>query len=325
MPFRGHDADEASYLRDTLDRFIALDGALEHSRRMLSDRMPQRFAAVNAIHVAGEPEQVAAAMRDHAEHLRGRATLKFAFLTAMDVLFASVLVRHGDSADALLDEVARVRPRMRARRLRWAPVYEFIAVLALRLLSRGQPIDDELLDRMREVYKAMKSHHWWLTGPDDFPMCALMAMRPGDPRALADRAHAIYQSLRRDAGTYRGEMLQTASNTLALSELEPDELSARFAALMQGFGDAGLRMQVENYDELAALCFIARPIDAIVSCVAGFDAAISAHVRWYERFSSFNWAANLAFMRFVGLDPSLGPVADIKALMDMQWIMTQRG
>ena len=325
MPFRGHDADEAEFLRDSLERFIALDEAMEHSRRTLTDRMPQRFAAVNSIHVPGEPEAIAQTLREYSARLRARMTMPFAFVAAMDVLFASVLLRHGDDPDALLDEFERVRPRMRARRLRWAPVYEFIAVLALRLLGQGKAIEDEHLDRMRATYKAMKANHWWLTGPDDFPMCALMATRPGEPKLLADRAHAIYQALRRDAGTYRGEMLQTASNTLSLSALEPDELSARFAALMEGFDGAGLRMQVDNYDELAALCFIARPLDSIIRCVADFEAAIRAHVRWYERFSSFNWAANLAFMRFVGLDPSLGPVADIKALMDMQWILAQRG
>ena len=324
MPFRGHDGSEPQYLRDALERFIALDEALELSRRALTDRMPQRFAAVNAIHVPGEPAEVAAAIRACAERLRARMTIPFAFVATMDVLFASALVRHGDDPDALLDEVARVRPRMRKRRLRWSPVYEFIAILALRLLGRG-PVSDEQLDRMRAAYSSMKSHHWFLTGTDDFPMCALMAARPGDPAALADRAHVIYQALRRDAGTYRGEMLQTASNTLALSELEPEELSSRFAALMEGFANAGLRMQIDNYDELAALCFIARPLDAIVNCVAEFEAVISDHVRWYERYSSFNWAANLAFMRFVGLDPGLGAVADIKALMDMQWILAQRG
>ena len=94
---------------------------------------------------------------------------------------------------------------------------------------------------------------------------------------------------------------------------------------MEAFSAAGLRMNTEAYDELAALCFIARPIDALVECVCGFEREIRDNVRWYERFASFNWAANLAFMRFVGGDPSLGPVADIKALLDMQWVLMQRG
>ena len=325
MPFRGHDGEDPEYLRDSLQRFMAIDEALESSRRMLGDSMPQRFAAINAILMPGSPAELASSMRAYAERLRGYTSLTMAFLPAMDVLFASVLLRYGDTPEALMSEVERVRPLMRRRRLRWSPVYEFIAILALRVVGRGAPIEERELDRMRAIYEAMRSHHWFLTGADDFPMCALLATREGEPAELAGHANAIYEALREDAGAFRGEILQTASNALALSPLGPRELSARFAALRKGFDAKGLRMGQDTYDELAVLCYIARPLDAIVECVTGFEREIRANVRWFERLASFNWAANLAFMRFVGGEPELGPLADIKALLDMQWILTQRG
>lgn len=325
MPFRGHDGEQPEFLRDPLARFVAIDEALDASRRTLADRMPQRYAAINAVLLPGEPGELADQLRVRAERLREHTSLTTTFLVSMDILFASALMRYGDEPDALLAEVERVRPMMNAHRLRWSPVYEFIAILALRMVGGGAPIQDTILARMREVFVAMRSHHWFLTGTDDFPMCALLATRPGEPAALARRANQIYEALRRDAGAYRGELLQSASNTLALSDLEPDELSARFAALMQGFEQAGLRMNTEAYDELAALCYIARPIDSIIECVCGFEREIRDNVRWYERFATFNWAANLAFVRFVGEDPRMGPLADIKALLDMQWVIQQRG
>lgn len=327
MPFRGHDPEHAEHLIDPVARFFALDDALEIGRGLLGDRVPQRLAAASLVLMPGEPEQIAAQLRETAKQFRQLMPWRIGFAPQLHLMFATVLLRHQDSPQALFDEARRVRLTMRKLGMRWAPVYEFIAIVALRMLGHGAPISNDQVERMRDIYEAMKRHHWVLTGPEDFPTCALLTTRAGTPAQLAQRAHDIYEALR-SGGSGRGDPLQTASNLLAMlgsAELPPPALAERYHLITEALKQAGLAVGADEYDEVALLCFLSRPVPAIVDTVSAYNQQLRAHIKWYEGDYAFGLATNLAFVRLVGADPELGPIADIKALLDMYSILLQNG
>jgi hypothetical protein len=197
--------------------------------------------------------------------------------------------------------------------------------MALRIRNEREPITDEQVERMRDIYEQMKRHHWLLTGPDDYPACAfLVGQRDRTPEQIGQRANTIYEGLREKAKLWRGDPLQTASNMLALSPLEPAELVERFHMLAEGFDKAGTRIRQGEYDEVAVLCFLARPAARIVETVTYYGNQIRERLRWAERSTAFALGANLAFVRLVGNDPELGMLADAKTLLDMQTIVAAR-
>ncbi|PRP95182.1 DUF4003 family protein [Enhygromyxa salina] len=327
MPFRGHDGEQTEHLRDPIARFFALDAALELSRGLLGDRSAQRLAAASLVLVRGEPEQIATELRETAKQFQQLIPWRIGFAPQLHLMFAAALLRHDDTPEALVEEVARVRPIMRKLGMRWAPVYEFIAILAMRTLGDGAPIERAQVERMRDLYEAMKRHHWVLTGPEDFPACALLTTRAGTPAQLAQYAHEIYEALRA-GGRGRGDPLQTASNLLAMlasEQLTPLALSERFLVLVSAFEQAGQKISAAEYDEIALLCFLSRPVAAIVETVADYTQQLGAQIRWFEGDHAFGFASNLAFVRLVGRDPVLGPIADFKALLDMYTILLENG
>ncbi len=44
-----------------------------------------------------------------------------------------------------------------------------MAILVLRMKADKAPVSDRAVREFQEMYEEMKRHHWWLTGPDDFP------------------------------------------------------------------------------------------------------------------------------------------------------------
>jgi hypothetical protein len=271
----------------------------------------------------GEPAELAARVRAAAEEL-GELVSTFHLASSLQLLIAAILVQRGDTPAAFWAEAERVRATMRRLRMRRMQTYELMAALALRMRNGLAPISDAQVERMRDIYEAMKDHHWLLTGPEDFPACAFLATTDRSPADIAARANAIYEGLRERAKLWRGDPLQTASNMLALSPLEPDELVERFHALAVGFDEAGVRIRQTEYDELAVLCYIARPIARIVETVVGYAAEIRERLRWLNKSTAFGLATNLAFVRLVGDDPELGPLADVKTLFDMQMVIAAR-
>jgi len=314
----------------SLARFFALDAALDASRGALGDRVPQRLAAVGLVLVPGDPKQIATQLRAITKQFQERVQERLPWLMQLSVavpqlrlLFAGILLRHQDSADALVDEVERVHQIMRGLSMRWDPVHAFIAILAMRTLGGGAPITEAQVERMRDIYEAMKGHNWLLTGPEDFPACALLTTRDGTPKQLAQRAHDIYAALRA-GGCWPGDRLQTASNLMAMIKVPTVELSDRYQALVQGFEQAELEIGRDEYDEVAISCLVARPVAAIVETVSDYARQLREHSEWYADDRSFGYAVNLAFVHLLGDDPELGPIADVKALLDMSTRMRQR-
>lgn len=319
MPFRGHEDLSSEYLADPLARFFDLEAAFAERGGLLADRVPMRFAAVNLLLAPGE-----------AGELAGRVDASMGRLWPMRLarpvrmLMASALCKHGDDPEAFVAEVERAREIMSELGFRRELVYRVLTALTLRVRNHFEPITREQLERVKAIYEAMKTHHWLLTGPEDLPACAFLSFREAEPEAIGERANQIYEALREEAGLWRGDPLQTASNVLALSGLEPGELARRFRVLAEAFAAAGKRIRAGDYDEVAALCFLARPVPRIIETVTDYREQIAERLGWSSRSLAFNLAASLAFVRLLGDDPELGPIADAKLLLDMQAIVASR-
>lgn len=325
MPFRRHDGQQSESLEDPLARFFEIEAAFEAERGFFGDQVPLRLVAANLVLTRGDAKDIAAQVRGTAEELRKLLPTFTHLVSSLQLLVAAVLLQRGDQPAAFVAEVERVRQIMRRLNMRRAELYETVAILVLRIGNDRAPIPDEQVERLRAIYEQMKRHHWLLTGPEDLPACAfLVSQRDRSPEQIGVRANAIYEGLREQAKLWRGDPLQTASNMLALSPLEPAELVERFCLLAHALTSAGVRIGQGEYDEVAVLCFLARPIERIVETVVGYRAGIRERLGWVERWATFGLATNLAFVRLVGNDPELGALADVKTLLDMQTIIAAR-
>ncbi len=324
MPFRSPE-DEAPGLSlpaDPLAHFEVLLNALDAGRGWLQDKVSLRLAAVALLITPGDPGRLAATTRSTSAVLKERLGLFSGVDEAVRLVIAAQLVKSGDHPDVFVDELTRVREMLRAAGLRRGGVYEVFAVLVLRRVVGA--IEPAHIDRFAQIYAAMKKHHWWLTGPEDFPACAMLVARPGDPEAMGAGIDEIYRALHDRAGLARGDALQTAANLLYLGGVEDDTIAARFALLMQGFRAAGLSVGREDYDELAILTFVAQPVDHVVGTVTELQGQLRERLRWLGKGPALSLAASLAFVRLAGQGTELGTLADAKLLLDMQAIVTAR-
>jgi hypothetical protein len=327
MPFRSDDdAGPALFApQDPLERFQAIYAALAANGSWLTDKVALRLAAVALITSPGEPASLAAATHRRDAELRVRLGWLTSIAPALRVLLAAQLVKYADDSDAFADELERVREMFRAVHLRRGHAYEALAVLVLRRLQAGKPIELPQVQRLHDIYEAMKRHHWFLTGPEDFPACAMLVGRPGTPTEIGDGTDALYTALHQRADLWRGDSLQTAANMLYLAEVEPSVIVERFATILAGFRETGTRIGLQQYDELAILCFLARPTATIITTVNEYRDRLKLSVAWLTRADALNLAASLAFVHIAGHDPqALGPLADVKLLLDMQAIVTAR-
>lgn len=325
MPFRSDSsAPNAPEALDPLARFVELHAALEAERSWADDKVPLRLAAVCLITTPGEAVALASTTRRHEAALGQRLGWFSTVSRSVRILIAAQIVKHGDDPDLYYGEVERVRAMFRAAGLRSGHVYEFLAVLVLRRVLGGQAITAAHVERFRAIYEEMKRHHWWLTGPDDFPACAMLVGRDEDPATIGAGTHAIYEALHERADLWRGDPLQTAANVLYLSNMSPVEIAERFALLVAGFREGGARIGQQQYDELAILCFLPWPVERVVEVVLGFRARMRDAVRWLFKADALNLAASLAFVRLAGADGNLGPLADAKLLLDMQAVIAAR-
>lgn len=323
MPFRSTDeAPGVAVPADPLARFDELLKALDGGRGWMQDKVAVRLAAITLLVTPGDANRLAAVARSASAVLAERLGWFSGVDESVRLVIAAQLIKSGEHPDAFVDELARVRELFRAEGLRRAGVYEVLAVLVLRRLV-GE-IEASHIARFHQIYEAMKSHHWWLTGPEDYPACAMLVGRPEEPAAIGVGTDAIYRALHERAGLWRGDPLQTAANILFLSGVEAPLIAERFINLIEAFRAIGAKIGASEYDEIAVLSFLAQPPAAIVASVHELQVGLRERLRWLGERDALSLGACLAFVRLVGNDGTLGTLADTKLLLDMQTIVTAR-
>ena len=79
----------------------------------------------------------------------------------------------------------------RDARLRRGGIYETMAILVLRIARDKKPVTADVVERFRAIYEEMKRHHWWLTGPNDFPACAMLVAQGPNGQRIPVRVHEV--------------------------------------------------------------------------------------------------------------------------------------
>lgn len=321
MPFRDENGASGGS-RDPLARFMALHDALEADRKWHQDKVPRRLAAVCLIPTTGEARELVTAMRACDAVLEAKISWT-QVTSSVRLLIAAQIVKYGDSAEAYLDEVRRVRGMFRAAAIRNGGTYEYLAVLVLRRVL-GRAIEAADVERFKAIYEAMKRYHWWLTGSEDFPACAMLVARAEDPASIGAGTDAVYRALHERANLWRGDALQTAANVLYLANVPALEVAERFILLKEELGRRGVRVGQDQYDQVAILCFLAWPVEKVVMTVLEFRDRMREAVPWLWKADALNLAASLALVRLAGQDGTLAPLADAKLLLDMQAVVEMR-
>ncbi|MAG55244.1 MAG: hypothetical protein CMJ83_03035 [Planctomycetes bacterium] len=311
---------ESTIPSDPAQRFREIHNALDQDRSWFQGATSLRFAAVAAITCPGSATDLAASIRRAAEEFVEASSWTDSYKSEIRFILSACLVRSGDRTRAFIDEVRRVREMFRDHKLRRGGMYEVMAILVMRQARELSPIRAQDIHRFMSIYEEMKKHHWWLTGPDDFPACAIFVSQSGSPSEVAARAKAHYDSLR-EGGASRGNPLQTAANLLVLSSDQPAEAAHRFHELEQRFKDAGLWMHAGDYDELAILTFLRHAPERIVERLLAHRKTIEELRPKPGKELSFDLAASLAFLELVSHDQDMNQITDAKALLDMQAII----
>jgi hypothetical protein len=305
---------------DPLQRFRDIYEALNKERGWASSASPLRFAAMTAVTCPGRPAEVATAIRDKADEIKTASGWFGTLNSQLRFVVGAMLMLRNDTVDDLLDEVKRVRQLFREASLRRATVYETMAILILRFQAGREPIRTAAVERFKAIYEEMKRYHWWLTGPDDFPACAILAGQDETPSRIGHEIERIYNALREE-GFSTGDPLQTAANILYLARLEPGTIAHRYRKLADGFRAKSVSIWQSDYDELAILSFLDHPTHVVVDRVLDNRAVMEALRPKPDRSLTFNLAASIAFLELVQLDQDLKVITDVKALLDMQAII----
>ncbi|MCP4247200.1 MAG: DUF4003 family protein [bacterium] len=303
-----------------LDRFRDVYAALNAERGWFGDASSLRFAAISALTIPGGPTEVAAAIRDMAGRIKAESGWFGQLSTQLRFVVAAMLVVHGDDARGFLTEVKRIRELFREFDLRRGGIYETMAILVLRIQAERKPIARATIGRFKDLYEEMKRHHWWLTGPDDFPACAILTGQPESPSQIGWAIERIYQALRAERFS-AGDALQTAANILFLSRLDPTLVARRYHGLAMGFRANNVRIWQSDYDELAILAFLNHPTQRVTERVLHYREIMADLRPRPDRSMTFNLAASIAFLDLVRLDENLKAITDAKAMMDMQAII----
>lgn len=303
-----------------LDRFLQIYAALNAERGCLGDASSLRFSAITALTTEGSPEAIARELREVAEDLQKQTSWFGALRSPLRFVIAAILLQQDDSPADYLAEVQRVRKLFREVQLRRSEVHEAMAILCLRSHRDRAPIPMADVNRFKSLYEEMKKHHWWLTGPEDFPACAILVHENGTPEEIGERIEQIYQALR-SHGFSQGDALQTSANMLTLAHRPALEVAQRFRNLNNGFKAAGVRIGQGDYDELAILTFLSSSPESIVQTLLEHRASISKIRPRVNRNASFNLSASTTFLTLLPQTASGRDLAQVKALLDLQSVI----
>jgi hypothetical protein len=217
-----------------------------------------RFAALAAVRIPGDADALAARIRATADALRkihGWGNWSHAPLCD---LVAAQLAARGEGPERAADlaaEYDRARLVLRAEHLPHGGVFEAMAIVLLGEGAPGGTVLTRLVQRQHDIYRAMKRHHWWLTGAHDLPACAVLALLPRQPEEIAGELVALEQVLRR-ARIARGAHLEAALHLLPLAEAGVDAVAERFAELERAIRQTRIAAGPIGYEAVAMLCLL---------------------------------------------------------------------
>jgi Protein of unknown function (DUF4003) len=251
---------------DPRARFLDLSREIASHKRWFENWSMLRYAALGLITAQGSPAELARDLAAAADQLKSKASWFSALRTDVRFCLVAGLVRRGHTTEHFLQVLGTTRDYFREAHL---PRGETEEALACQILMDASPDGRPSLEQVRamaEVHGAMKSHHRFLTGRDDYPVSALLAGTGDALPEIVRRLEFLYDGLR-ELSFKRGNQLQLASHLLYFAPWPDDILLRRFRALYSAFESEGLSMNEGDYDEVACLAFLDHDPRRVVSRV----------------------------------------------------------
>lgn len=297
---------------DPLERFVAIFEALEVGRGWWQSADQLRHSALMLASTPGEPRELAARLTAAAKELE-RAQPWYR-RSSVGTLLAAQLVRTGRTVASLLDERERAGALFRER-WRWSGGDgETLAILTLADASPDGRVSTASVARLAGIYAALERDHPMLTNKSDWPLCALLALRPGEPDSIGRAVEQAYQALRAQ-GFGRGDDLQTAAGVLVVQGGSPGESAPRFRAIYDAFDASGLWMGRGDYDEVALLCFASETPEQVVATVERHRRRIGELSPKPGKPTSFSLAAGTAQLELARDAAASGRIAHADAVL----------
>jgi hypothetical protein len=235
-----------------------------------------------------------------------------ALSSQLNLVWAAQLVRRGVDPEAFYDEFLQMRGLFRAGGVRRDEPREAIAALLLRDVVDGGVAGSDEVTRLRAIYEALKGHHWFLTGADDLPACALLVGEVGTAATIADGVEAIYEALQ-GVGLSPGDPLQRVAMNLYLGPR--GGACERVGALRGAFLEAEQPIRPLEYPGLSLLGLLTEVGAASLSAEVGelkeriiIDLGVTPG-------QAFNIAASFVYLRDAGADPRALRVLDLELLL----------
>lgn len=275
---------------------------------------------MSAMTCPGSADKVAASIRRISENLKAESGLLGRLSRSLQFVVAAILLGQSDNARDFFKEVKRVRAMFREEGIRRAAIYETMTVLILRMQAKQKPIEKKAVKRLKDIYEGMKHHHWWITGPEDLPACAILTRQDASAEQIAQKSEDIYQALAKQKHT-KGDALQTAANILSMVPDSPAKIAKRYCDLGEGFKKSGVSIWQTDYDELAILTFLDHPTKRIVDRVLDHRETMKTLNPKPDRLLTFSLAVSTTFLELAQVDRKLKSVVDTKAMVDMQAII----
>jgi hypothetical protein len=301
-------------------RFRDVFEALNRERGWFESATYLRFAAIAALCCEGSPSSVAGRIRDVAQQLKKKSGWFDNLRSELRFVVAAILTLHDDDTTEFINEIDRVRKLFRQVDLRRDSTYEMLTILVLRSGLNQGTIDLAAVQRVKGVYEEMKKYQWWLTGPDDLPACALLALRDEAVGLMGQRIDQIYAGLRKE-GLWHCNELQSSANLLYLAEGRAELAVSRAGELIRQFKTRGQIIRRTEYDEIAILSFLLNEPAEIIDRVLSYRDQIRELKPRPDKRLALNLGSNIAFLDFMRFDDDLLSVSQIKLIVDVQAVV----
>ncbi len=258
------------------------------------------YAAYLCVLRPGSPRQVAQEVQAGGEALARHSSWYQGLMTPLRYAIAASIIHVGSDAEDFAAELDHLRAQLHECGLRQGSFSGWDAVTAviIHLLHQGRPLTRLHLLRLQAIFTGMRQHHWWLTGPDDIPSCALLALRSEDPLALVGEADRLYQDLRAMSFAGGGNLHATTQLLLALNLPRVLALK-RLHDLVAAMDARGQRILPEDYAEMVPLCLLGQDAGVIADTVAVIAHKCDRHALLNPLQGDLVVPINLAFLHLV--------------------------
>lgn len=305
-----------------LPRFGHLFRALEARRGFFQDQRALQFAAVPLVSSRGDPEEVADALYQIAGAIDEAAGWFGALNSPVRFIIAAILYRDRIPVREFVQQVNRGNELFDRAGLKSGTVYTATAQLILRMLHPDDRIEAGRVGRLEEIHAMMSDYHWWLTGEDDYPACALLAYDDEPVESMGEQIEWVYGRLD-ELGYGTGNAQQLTSHILYLAPQPLREAVTRFTHLCRAFHEAGIDTSAGRYDDMAMLTFLPQPHDHIAEVVLAHRENLQGMQTPPSSQILFNIACGTAFLDLAMWADELSVPSDMLALRDMQSIFAR--